>query len=105
MCELQSRVEACPGSGPWSPSRPKLSGRERVAKPRQGALGPRKRLAEVGYRGVQVAVFDCIKPNGSSFILSHLWMASPLPKSELVNDCEIFVFRLRPGGIWQVRSR
>lgn len=90
---------------PWSTSRPKLSGRERVAKPRQEALGPRKRLAEVGYRGVQVPVFDCIKPNGSSFILSHLWMASPLPESELVNDCEIFVFRLRPGGFWQARSR
>lgn len=54
---------------------------------------------------MQVPVFDCIKPNGSSFILSHLWMASPLPESELVNDCEIFVFHLHPGGIWQVRSR
>lgn len=77
-----------PGSGP-------------VAKPRQATLGPRKRLAELCCRGVQVPVLT----TGSSFILSHLWMASPLPKTELVNECEIFVFRPHTGGFWQVRSR
>lgn len=58
LCELQSKVEALPTVRlrPWSTSRPKLSGRERVAKRRQEALGPRKRLAEVGYRGVEVPV-------------------------------------------------
>ena len=35
------------------------------------ALGPHKRLAEVGCRGVQLPVLTASKPTGSSFILSH----------------------------------
>lgn len=100
LSELQSKMgRLCSRFRCWSQSRPRLPGRDRWQSPCQAALGPCKRLAELGCRGVQVPVLTASKPNGSSFILSHLRMASPLPETELANDCEIFVSHLRPGGV------